>query len=85
MNTELSIQWMEKLISLDAILQYRVCASIFELALINIFENIIVLVCDVDASPKSGILKFLEQITILYILPYIPEMNPVEQKGRSMY
>ena len=42
-------------------------------------DDIIVLVCDGAAWHKSGILRIPEQITILHIPPYTPEMNPIEQ------
>lgn len=42
-------------------------------------DEIIVLVCDGAAWHKSGILRVPDQITILHIPPYTPEMNPIEQ------
>lgn len=56
------------------------CMQVFLNQLQSTFsDEIIVLVCDGAAWHKSGILKIPEQITILHIPPYTPEMNPIEQ------
>jgi transposase len=44
----------------------------------------IVLVCDNAWWHKSKYLKVPERITILYIPPYTPEMNPIEQLWREI-
>lgn len=56
------------------------CMQIFLNQLQSTFsDEIIVLVCDGAAWHKSGTLKVPDQITILHIPPYTPEMNPIEQ------
>lgn len=56
------------------------CMQVFLNQLLSAFsDDIIVLVCDGAAWHKSGILRIPEQITILHIPPYTPEMNPIEQ------
>lgn len=56
------------------------CMQIFLNQLQSAFpDEIIVLVCDGAAWHKSGTLKVPDQITILHIPPYTPEMNPIEQ------
>ena len=56
------------------------CMQVFLNQLQSAFsDDIIVLVCDGAAWHKSGILRIPEQITILHIPPYTPEMNPIEQ------
>ena len=56
------------------------CMQVFLNQLQSTFsDEIIVLVCDGAAWHKSGILKVPDQITILHIPPYTPEMNPIEQ------
>ena len=39
----------------------------------------IILVCDGAAWHKSGSLKIPENIELIFIPPYTPEMNPIEQ------
>ena len=39
----------------------------------------IILVCDGDAWHKSGSLIIPENIELIFIPPYTPEMNPIEQ------
>ena len=47
-------------------------------------EDVIVLVCDGAAWHKSGQLKVPDNIKILHIPPYTPEMNPIEQIWREL-
>lgn len=47
-------------------------------------EDLIVLVCDGAAWHKSGKLPVPEQITLMNIPPYTPEMNPIEQIWREL-
>ncbi|MEE1281960.1 MAG: IS630 family transposase [Acutalibacteraceae bacterium] len=42
-------------------------------------EDIIILVCDGAAWHKSNSLNIPNNIHLLFILPYTPEMNPIEQ------
>lgn len=42
-------------------------------------EDYIILVCDGAAWHKSNELKIPENIEIIFIPPYTPEMNPIEQ------
>ena len=42
-------------------------------------EEKIILCCDGASWHKSGKLEIFENITILFIPPYTPEMNPIEQ------
>ena len=57
-----------------------VCMSIFLEELSNNYPNDhIVLVCDGAAWHKSELLKSFKNITIVFIPPYTPEMNPIEQ------
>ena len=42
-------------------------------------KDIILLCCDGAAWHKSGTLKVPKNIRLLYIPPYTPEMNPIEQ------
>ena len=42
-------------------------------------NDYIVLVCDGAAWHKSGALKSFPNIEIMFIPPYTPEMNPIEQ------
>lgn len=42
-------------------------------------DDVIFLICDGAAWHKSWMLKVPDQITILHIPPYTPEMNPIEQ------
>ena len=61
------------------------CMQVFLNQLQSTFsDEIIVLVCDGAAWHKSGILKVPDQITILHIPPYTPEMNPIEQIWREL-
>ena len=39
----------------------------------------IILVCDGAAWHKSGLLRIPENIELVFIPPYTPEMNPIEQ------
>ena len=47
-------------------------------------EDYIVLVCDGAAWHKSGGLQVFPNIEILFIPPYTPEMNPIEQIWREL-
>ena len=47
-------------------------------------EDLIVMVCDGAAWHKSKGLKTPENITIVNIPPYTPEMNPIEQVWREL-
>lgn len=42
-------------------------------------EDIIILVCDGAAWHKSNFLNIPDNINLLFIPPYTPEMNPIEQ------
>ena len=42
-------------------------------------DDILVVVCDGAAWHKSSKLEVPENMTILHIPPYTPEMNPIEQ------
>ena len=56
------------------------CMQVFLNQLQSTFpEDMIVLVCDGAAWHKSGTLKIPDQMTVLHIPPYTPEMNPIEQ------
>ncbi len=44
----------------------------------------IVLVCDGAAWHKSGALNFFPNIELLFIPPYTPEMNPIEQIWKEL-
>ena len=56
------------------------CMNLFLKALSNTFpRDKIILVCDGAAWHKSGSLKISENIELIFIPPYTPEMNPIEQ------
>ena len=42
-------------------------------------DDLLVLVCDGAAWHKSNALQIPSNVTITYIPPYTPEMNPIEQ------
>ncbi len=48
-------------------------------------NNLCLLVCDGAAWHKSKTLKVPENITLLGIPPYTPEMNPIEQNWNEMF
>ena len=57
-----------------------ICMSIFPEELSNNYPNDqIVLVSDGAAWHKSEMLKCFKNITIVFIPPYTPKMNPIEQ------
>ena len=57
-----------------------VCMNIFLESLSATFpDDYIVLVCDGAAWHKSGTLKRFPNIELMFIPPYTPEMNPIEQ------
>ena len=45
----------------------------------NLPRDKIILACDGSAWHKSGSLKIPENIELIFIPPYTPEMNPIEQ------
>ena len=47
-------------------------------------DDYIVLVCDGAAWHKSGALKAFPNIELLFIPPYTPEMNPIEQIWKEL-
>ena len=47
-------------------------------------EDDILMVCDGAAWHKSNAMKVPENITLLNIPPYTPEMNPIEQIWREL-
>ena len=47
-------------------------------------NDIIVLICDGAAWHKSVKLKIPDNIAILFIPPYTPEMNPIEQIWKEL-
>ena len=47
-------------------------------------DDIIVLVCDGAAWHKANHLTIPENIKIVFIPPYTPEMNPIEQIWREL-
>ena len=47
-------------------------------------NDIIVLICDGAAWHKSGKLKIPDNMAILFIPPYTPEMNPIEQIWKEL-
>ena len=56
------------------------CMNLFLKELSNTFpRDKIILVCDGAAWHKSGSLKIPENIELIFIPPYTPEMNPIEQ------
>lgn len=56
------------------------CMNLFLKVLSNTFpRDKIILVCDGAAWHKSGSLKIPENIELIFIPPYTPEMNPIEQ------
>lgn len=56
------------------------CMNLFLNELSNTFpRDKIILVCDGAAWHKSGSLKIPENIELIFIPPYTPEMNPIEQ------
>ena len=56
------------------------CMNLFLLDLSNEYKNdVIVLVCDGARWHNSNGLKIPDNIEILHIPPYTPEMNPIEQ------
>ena len=57
-----------------------VCMSAFLAELSQEYANdVILLACDGASWHKSGLLKIPENIVIIHIPPYTPEMNPIEQ------
>lgn len=56
------------------------CMNIFLEELSNTYpDDVIILVCDGAAWHKSKMLKEFKNIKIIFIPPYTPEMNPIEQ------
>lgn len=56
------------------------CMNVFLEELSKTFpKDIIILVCDGAAWHKSGALSIPENIHLIFIPPYTPEMNPIEQ------
>lgn len=56
------------------------CMNVFLEELSKTFpKDIIILVCDGAAWHKSGVLSIPENIHLIFIPPYTPEMNPIEQ------
>ena len=47
-------------------------------------DDYIVLVCDGASWHKSGTLKLFSNIELMFIPPYTPEMNPVEQIWKEL-
>ena len=47
-------------------------------------EDIIILVCDGAAWHKANHLMIPENIQLVFIPPYTPEMNPIEQIWREL-
>ena len=47
-------------------------------------DDYIVLVCDGAAWHKSGALKRFPNIELMFIPPYTPEMNPIEQIWKEL-
>ena len=47
-------------------------------------DDYIVLVCDGAAWHKSGSLKVNPNIELMFIPPYTPEMNPIEQIWKEL-
>ena len=47
-------------------------------------DDYIILVCDGAAWHKSGSLKSFPNIELMFIPPYTPEMNPIEQIWREL-
>ena len=47
-------------------------------------EDYIVLVCDGAAWHKSGTLQIFPNLELMFIPPYTPEMNPIEQIWREL-
>ena len=47
-------------------------------------DDYIVLVCDGAAWHKSGTLKTFPNIELIFIPPYTPEMNPIEQIWKEL-
>jgi len=61
------------------------CMQIFLNRLHDEFrDDILVVVCDGAAWHKSSKLEVPENMTILHIPPYTPEMNPIEQIWREL-
>ena len=57
-----------------------VCMNLFLKELSEkISDDVIVLICDGARWHKSKTLKIPSNIEIVFILPYTPEMNPIEQ------
>lgn len=57
-----------------------VCMNVFLEQLSKAYpDDYIVLVCDGAAWHKSGTLKSFPNIELMFIPPYTPEMNPIEQ------
>ena len=62
-----------------------ICMNVFMEQLSNQYKNdIIVLVCDGASWHTSKGLKIPDNITIVKIPPYTPEMNPIEQIWREI-
>ena len=47
-------------------------------------DDYIVLVCDGAAWHKSGTLKVFPNVELMFIPPYTPEMNPIEQIWKEL-
>ena len=61
------------------------CMNIFLSHLSSKYPNdYILLVCDGAAWHKSKALKSFHNIELLYIPPYTPEMNPIEQIWKEL-
>ena len=61
------------------------CTNVFLAKLSKQYANdVILLVCDGAAWHKSKALQCPENIQLLSIPPYTPEMNPIEQFGNRL-
>ena len=62
-----------------------VCMNVFLEQLSKAYpDDYIVLVCDGAAWHKSGTLKSFPNIELMFIPPYTPEMNPIEQIWKEL-
>ena len=62
-----------------------VCMNVFLEHLATSYpEDYIVLVCDGAAWHKSGALQIFPNLELMFIPPYTPEMNPIEQIWREL-
>ena len=64
---------------------YTVCMNIFLENLSAAYpDDYIILVCDGPAWHKSGSLQLFQNIELMFIPPYTPEMNPIEQSWKEL-